>query len=178
MTLLASRAAAPAPPTCRQCGGQPASPALRVCRRCGLAYGSPPGFGLAPACPVCYRQLDPDGLTASLEQPGWRVDLRAHRDEHERHPVGDDDYLETLRRGDQARIGRWSAPFELLRRYLVLGVVDGGRSRAAHHNALLTAMGQLARWGADATILGDQAEWREARAAVAEVMECYNRGRR
>ena len=39
--------------------------------------------------------------------------------EHDRHPVGDDEWLETLREGDRLRWGRWSAPFDTVRRYLV-----------------------------------------------------------
>lgn len=98
--------------------------------------------------------------------------------EHERHPAGDDDYLERLREGDRIRIGRWSAPFDLVRRYLVTGALDGGRRRQFEHDLIVTAMTQLARFGRDAVILGDQPEWRAARDAVAELMEQYHRGTR
>ena len=46
--------------------------------------------------------------------------------EHDRHPVGDDEWLETLREGDRLRWGRWTAPFDVVRRYLVTGQVDAG----------------------------------------------------
>jgi hypothetical protein len=95
--------------------------------------------------------------------------------EHSAAPVGDDEYLESLREGDSVRVGRWMAPFELVRRYLVLGVVDAGRSRRVLHNALVLAMGQVARWGPDATVVGDQPEWAEARQALAHLMERYHR---
>ncbi len=55
------------------------------------------------------------------------------------------------------------------------GVVDAGRSRAARHDAIVTAMTQLARWGPDASVFGDEPEWAAARAAVAELMERYHR---
>ena len=61
---------------------------------------------------------------------------------------------------DRIRIGRWSAPFDLVRRYLVTGVVDAGRNRLALHNALVTAMTQVQRWGPGARVMGDQEEWR------------------
>ncbi len=97
--------------------------------------------------------------------------------EHDRFPVGDDEYLESLRRGDRIQVGRWTAPFDLVRRYLVTGAVDGGRSRAMQHDAIVTAMAQLSRWGGNAPIIGDQPEWAEARAALGELMERYHRGR-
>jgi hypothetical protein len=56
-------------------------------------------------------------------------------------------------------------------------VVDAGRSRAAYHDAIVTAMTQLARWGRDAAVFGDQPEWAEARAAVGDLIERYQRGR-
>jgi hypothetical protein len=68
-----------------------------------------------------------------------RVDLVRHRGEHEAHPVGDDEWLETLRVGDRIRIGRWSAPFEVVRRYLVTGQVEAGRGRALAHDAIVNA---------------------------------------
>jgi hypothetical protein len=95
--------------------------------------------------------------------------------EHTQAPVGDDEYLESLREGESVRVGRWMAPFDLVRRYLVLGVVDAGRSRRLLHNALVLAMGQVARWGPDAAVVGDQPEWAEARQALAYLMERYHR---
>jgi hypothetical protein len=151
---------------------------MAVCGRCGLAFGERPRADAPlPTCPVCYREVDPDGLLPSPGAPTRRVALPRHLDEHERAPVGDDEWLESLREGDRVRIGRWRAPFDLVRRYLVTGVVDAGRSRTARHDAVVTAMTQLARWGRDATILGDQPEWAEARAAVSELMERYDRRR-
>jgi len=37
-------------------------------------------------------------------------------------------------------------------------------------------MGQVARWGLDASVVGDQPEWAEARQALAHLMERYHRG--
>src|SRR5829696_6071851 len=162
---------------CLQCG-TPASNAS-FCRRCGLPYGAPPRADAAlPSCHVCYQTVEDDGRLASLAQAGLRVDLQHHLAEHDRFPVGDDDYLESLRVGDKIRIGRWTAPFDLVRRYLVTGNIDGGRNRSFEHNAIVNAMTQLRRWGADAGghILGDQPEWQAARGAVSELMERYHRG--
>ena len=162
---------------CLQCG-TPAT-AAAFCRRCGLPYGAPPpADATLPACHVCYRTVEDDGRLPSLSLPGLRVDLHRHLVEHETHPVGDDEYLETLRVGDRIRVGRWSAPFDVVRHYLVTGNVDGGRRREFEHNALVSAMTQIKRWGNDAGahILGDQAEWQAARAAVSELMERYHRG--
>ena len=53
-----------------------------------------------------------------------------------------------------------------------------GRNRRLAHDMIVTAMTQLRRWGADAEIMGDQAEWQAARAAVTELMERYAGGRR
>ena len=88
-------------------------------------------------------------------------------------PVGDDDWLETLREGDRIRIGRWSAPFDVVRRYLVTGQVEAGRGRALAHDAIVNAMTQIRRWGTTGEVFGDQPEWAAARAAVAELMERY-----
>jgi hypothetical protein len=161
---------------CLQCG----TPASRVhgtfCRRCGLPYGRPPRADAdLPACPVCYRTVDDDGRLPSLERTGHRVDLVRHQAEHERHPVGDDDWLESLREGDRIRIGRWLAPFETVRCYLVTGQVEAGRNRALAHDAIVTAMTQLRRWGHGGQVLADQPEWAAAREAVAGVMERYAR---
>jgi len=166
-------------PVCLQCGTMARRPGVAVCGRCGLAFGQRPREdAILPACPVCYREVDDDGLVASPQAPMRRVPLPRHVDEHDGAPVGDDDWLESLREGDRVRIGRWKAPFDLVRRYLVTGVVDPGRSRAAHHDAIVTAMTQLARWGRDVAVFGDQAEWAEARVAVADLMERYHQGRR
>jgi hypothetical protein len=162
---------------CLQCG-TPAG-GMAFCRRCGLPVGAPPRADVElPSCHICYRTVDDDGQLPSLAHPGRRVDLMRHLSEHDRHPVGDDDYLESLRSGDRIRIGRWSAPFDVVRRYLVTGNVEGGRRRAYEHNAIVNAMTQLKRWGPDAgaKILGDQPEWEAAREAVSQLMERYHRG--
>jgi hypothetical protein len=149
-----------------------------MCRRCGLPFGDAPSAHARLAeCPVCYRETDPDGRLPSLATPTRRLDINAHIDEHERHPVGDDAWLETLRVHDRIRIGRWSAPFDLVRRYLVTGIVDAGRNRLALHNSIVTAMTQVQRWGTGAQVMGDQEEWRAAREAVETLMDRYHRGR-
>jgi hypothetical protein len=130
-----------------------------------------------PTCPICYATVDDDGRLASLERVGLRVDLVRHRAEHDRHPVGDDDWLESLREGDRIRIGRWSAPFDTVRRYLVTGQVEAGRNRALAHDAIVTAMTQIRRWGVDGDIFGDLPDWKVARTAVSDLMERYGRGR-
>ncbi|HVA85386.1 MAG TPA: hypothetical protein VNF73_03595 [Candidatus Saccharimonadales bacterium] len=164
-------------PRCLQCGVVAARGDLTFCRRCGLPYGEPPPPNATlPSCPICYREMEPDGRLPA-RSGGHRLDLVAHVQEHERYPVGDDDYLESLREGDRIRIGRWYAPFEPVRRYFVTGSVDAGRRRTMEHDAIVTAMSQLRRWGADGVILGDQPQWQEARAAVSAVMERYIRGR-
>jgi hypothetical protein len=164
-------------PACLQCGTVARRPGVTVCGRCGLPFGARPRGDVAlPTCPVCYREIAPDGLIASPTAPHRRVSLAVHVDEHERAPVGDDEWLESLREGDRVRIGRWRAPFDLVRRYLVTGAVEAGRSRTARHDAIVTAMTQLARWGTGASILGDQPEWAEARVAVSELMERYHLG--
>lgn len=163
--------------TCLQCGVTGVDPSLTFCRRCGLPYGEPPRPDAdLPACPVCYQSVDDDGRLPARGRRG-RLDLIGHIDEHRQYPVGDDAYLESLRFGDRIRIGRFVAPFDLVRRYLVTGSMDGGRRRAATHDAIVTAMAQIGRWGTDATILGDQPEWQAARAAVSELMERYASGR-
>ena len=165
-------------PICLQCGTVARRAGVAVCGRCGLAFGSPPREDAAlPACPICYREVDPDGYVASPRAPGRRVPLPNHIEEHDQASVGDDEWLETLREGDRIRIGRWRAPFDLVRRYLVTGAVDAGRARAVQHDAIVTAMTQLARWGPDASVFGDQPEWVEARAAVTALLERYHRGR-
>ncbi|MES2208721.1 MAG: hypothetical protein V4515_00820 [Chloroflexota bacterium] len=160
---------------CLSCGTLARSAASSFCGRCGRPFGAlPPAHLELPVCPVCYRSSDDDGRFMSIALPGHRLDLPAHVEEHEQHPVGDDDYLESLREGARIRVGRWMAPFDLVRRYLVTGTLDGGRRRQYEHDLIVTAMTQLARFGHDAAILGDQPEWRAARDAVAEVMERFH----
>jgi hypothetical protein len=166
------------PSTCLQCGAVSNRAAARLCRRCGLPFGeAPPDNARLVECPVCYQEADPDGRFASRSHRGRRLDVNAHVEEHERFPVGDDAWLETLRSHDRIRIGRWQAPFDLVRRYLVTGVVDAGRNRLALHNSIVTAMTQVQRWGVGAQVMGDSQEWREARDAVEVLMERYHRGR-
>jgi hypothetical protein len=93
--------------------------------------------------------------------------------EHEAYPVGDDDWLESLREGDRIRIGPWSANFDVVRRYLVTGQVEAARGRALAHDAIVNAMTQIGRWGASGVVLGDQPEWAAARIAVSDLMERY-----
>jgi len=161
---------------CLQCGTTSSVVGARVCRRCGLRFGDAPRRDVSlPACPICYASVDDDGRLPSLFRDGRRVDLVAHMEEHDTFPVGDDEWLETLRVGDRIAVGRWTAPFEVVRRYLVTGVVEAGRGRTMQHNALVTAMTQLQRWGSEASIFGDQPAWAEARQAVADLMERYHR---
>ena len=160
---------------CLQCGTVTSRRGAQMCRRCGLRFGeAPPESARLASCPVCYRSTDDDGRVPSQAYPGRRVDINAHVEEHERFPVGDDTWLESLRDHDRIRIGRWSAPFDLVRRYLVTGVVDAGRNRLAQHNAVVMAMTQIQRWGREPQILGDQDEWRAARDAVAQLMDRYH----
>ncbi|MBI2762261.1 MAG: hypothetical protein HYX54_00665 [Chloroflexi bacterium] len=161
---------------CLSCGTPARSGGSTFCARCGLRFGAaPPSHLELPVCPICYRSADDDGRFPSAAGPGLRLDIPRHVEEHDRHPVGDDDYLESLREGSRIRIGRWTAPFDLVRRYLVTGALDGGRRRQFEHDLIVTAMTQLARFGPDATILGDQPEWRAARDAVSEVLERFQR---
>lgn len=166
-------------PVCLQCGTPAARVGATTCRRCGLPYGAPPrAEGNLATCPVCYTTTGEDGRLPSQADPALRLDLVRHIAEHDRYPVGDDEWLESLRRGDRVRVGRWEASFDLVRRYLVTGVVDGGRSRAARHDTIVTAMAQLARWGPGGVpAVGDEPAWREAREAVSELMERYHRRR-
>ena len=165
------------PLTCLQCGVVAVDPTISFCRRCGLPYGEPPRPDVElPSCPVCYRSVDEDGRIPARTGRG-RLDLVTHIHEHDRYPVGDDEYLESLREGDRVRIGRFIAPFDLVRRYLVTGALDGGRGRVAQHNAIVMAMAQVARWGVNPTVLGDQPEWRDARDAITALMERYHRTR-
>ena len=160
---------------CLQCG-MIAGDKVTFCRRCGLTIGAQPrADATLPTCPICYVTVDDDGRIASLRRTGDRVDLVMHMSDHDDHPVGDDDYLESLRAGDLIRIDRWQAPFDLVRRYLVTGTIDGGHKRSYQHSAVVTAMSQIKRWGADADIFGDQEEWRAARVAVTALLERYHR---
>lgn len=159
---------------CLQCGTPAGRGLATFCRRCGLPYGDrPPDHVELPSCPICYRAVDDDGRLPSLDRHGLRVDLVRHQAEHELHLVGDDEWLESLREGDRVRIGRWSAPYDVVRRYLVTGQVEARRGRALAHNAIVNAMTQIRRWGPDGVIFGDQPEWAAARAAVTELMERY-----
>jgi hypothetical protein len=159
---------------CLQCGTPAGRSHANFCRRCGLLYGEPPRADVElPACPICYRAVDDDGRLPSLERHGLRVDLVRHQAEHELHAVGDDEWLESLREGDRIRVGRWSAPFEVVRRYLVTGQVEAGRGRTLAHDAIVDAMTQIRRWGTSGEIFGDQPEWAAARVAVTQLMERY-----
>ncbi len=163
---------------CLQCGTPAGRSQATFCRRCGLPFGERPRADVElPSCPICYRAVEDDGRLASLASFGMRVDLVRHRAEHDSHPVGDDDWLESLREGDRIRIGRWSAPFDVVRRYLVTGQVEAGRGRQLAHDAIVNAMTQIGRWGPDRVVLGDQPEWAAARAAVSALMERYAVGR-
>ena len=163
---------------CLQCGTPAGHEWAAFCRRCGLPYGAPPrSDARLPSCPVCYRTVDDDGRLPGLSRGAMRVDLVRHQAEHDRHPVGDDDWLESLREGDRIRIGRWMAPFDTVRRYLVTGQVEAGRDRMLAHDEIVMAMIQLRRWGRDGVIVGDQPEWTAARAAVVDLMERYARRR-
>lgn len=164
---------------CLQCGTTSEQGRGAFCRRCGLPYGQPPRAEVElPSCPICYTTVGDDGRLPSLDRAGVRVDLVRHQAEHDRHPVGDDEWLESLRVGDGIRIGRWTAPFETVRRYLVTGQIEAGRNRALAHDAIVTAMTQLKRWGPDGDIFGDQPNWKVARAAVTDLMERYAKLRR
>jgi hypothetical protein len=164
-------------PVCLQCGMVAAGGDVSFCRRCGLPIGAAPrAEATLPSCPTCYATVGDDGLLVSLRQRTARIDLVAHMSEHDQFPVGDDDYLESLRAGEMIQIGRWQAPFDLVRRYLVTGAIDGGRRRTYQHSAVVMAMSQLQRWGPEAEIFGDQAEWQAARQAVTDLLERYQRG--
>lgn len=182
--MLSGRSAAGRPsvtasrlPVCLQCGVEAGRAGVAICRRCGLPYGSQPrGTGELASCPVCYRTTDDDGRFASAADPARRLDLVAHVAEHDRFPAGDDEWLESVREGDRVRLGRWTAPYDLVRRYLVTGAVDGGRARREQHDTLVMAMVQVARWGvAGGQLVGDQPDWAEARAAVTAALERYHR---
>ena len=161
---------------CLQCGTRGRSKASTFCGRCGLPFGEPPrAEGNLASCHICYQTTGEDGRFESLDAPGRRVDLQRHMAEHDHHAVGDDEYLESLREGDRIRIGRWTASFDVVRRYLVTGVVEAGRRRTFEHNMIVTAMTQIRRFGTDADIMGDQPEWQASRLAVSSLMERYHR---
>jgi hypothetical protein len=137
----------PAVRTCQRCGYSSAT-AAGFCRRCGLPYGAAPAVVAedAPAeCPVCYAKADRSGMYPA--PGGGRTTYERHAYDHEQRPVGDDDWLETLRDGDDIVIDRWRAPFALTRRYLVTGQWDGGKEREYAHNAVVLAMVDAARGG-------------------------------
>lgn len=161
---------------CLQCGTASPNPAITFCRRCGLTFGAEPrADATLPSCPVCYQTVGDDGRLPS-HRPGFgRMSLVSHMEEHEQFPVGDDEMLESMRVGDRIKIGRFEAPFDLVRRYLVTGALDGGRRRSFQHSAIVTAMAQLGRWGPEADIFGDQQEWRDARQVVSDLMDRYQR---
>ena len=179
MPGLTRSAVAPTRQSCRQCGALQPTGSVTFCRRCGIPYGSAPSAeARLPSCPICYRTVDDAGLLASLAGSPRRLAIADHIVEHERHPVGDDDWLETLRVGDRIRIGDGWAPFDLVRRYLVTGVVDGGRGRRFQHDAIVMAISQVARWGTgEIDVFADQDDWRAARLAVTRLMERYHRHR-
>lgn len=134
---------------CRRCGFTTIGTAA-FCRRCGLPFGAAPQIemeGVPGECPVCYARADRGGLYPA--PPGGRTTYERHAYDHELRPVGDDDWLETLRDGDMISIGRWRAPYDLTRRYLVTGQWDGGATRTYVHNAVILAMVGAAReWAA------------------------------
>ena len=93
-------AATPGLPVCLQCGVTAGRPGVAICRRCGLPYGTEPrATGELASCPVCYRTTDDDGRFASAADAGQRLDLVAHVAEHDRFPVGDDEWLESVETG-------------------------------------------------------------------------------
>jgi hypothetical protein len=142
------------PKVCLQCGAAARSTTATFCGRCGLPYGSAPRADAElPICHICYRTVGDDGLLPSQDRPGSRINLQAHLTEHDRHPVGDDDFLESLREGDQIRIGRGEAPVDVVRRYLVPVAVEAGRRRTFEHNTIVTAMTKIRNWGTDAEII-------------------------
>ena len=164
---------------CLQCGTTANGDRAVVCRRCGLRFGDEPRRDATlPTCPICYLTVGDDGLTPSYRNRLVRVSLVQHMDEHEAFPPGDDEWLGSLRRGDQIVVGRFTAPFDVVRRYLVTGQIEAGRGRTIQHNAVLTAMSQITRWGRNPDVFGDQPAWVEARAEIAAVMDRYAQGRR
>ncbi len=179
MLGLTRSAAAPTSQSCRQCGALQPNGAVTFCRRCGIPYGSAPSVEAhLPSCPICYVTVDDAGLLASLAGSSRRLPIADHLVEHERHPVGDDEWLDTLRVGDRIRVGDGWAPFDLVRRYLVTGLVDAGRGRRVQHDAIIMAMSQVARWGTgDIDVFADQDDWRAARLAVTRLMERYHSNR-
>ena len=85
--------------TCLQCGAVASFAGAKLCRRCGLPFGeAPPASARLAECPVCYATSGDDGRFPSSARPGTRVDINTHVDEHERFPVGDDEWLEIAAR--------------------------------------------------------------------------------
>jgi hypothetical protein len=182
------------PPFCQRCGTQAKAIGTSFCRRCGLPYNVPPveideDLGLAE-CPICYDRADRNG---TFRGAMGRTTYEQHAFAHDAKPVGDDDYLESLREGDQIRIGRWTAPFDIVRRYLVTGAWEAGRNRAYAHNAVVMAMVGMARnpaaFGPEPVVAPRKRFLRkpldalpnpdavmEARRQVADLMERYKRG--
>jgi len=133
-----------------------------------------------PECPVCYAAIDRRDLFP--DSRGGRTTYELHAFAHELRPVGDDEWLETLRDGDEIRIGAWRAPYDLTRRYLVTGQWEGGRAREYAHNAVVLAMvGASRAAAADAAGSGAAASSGDldvARRAVEDLRERYVAGSR
>ena len=163
---------------CRQCG-TPAGLVRDVLSALRAAVRrAAPSRRRVPSCHVCYQTVEDDGRLPSLDAPGLRVDLHRHLAEHDRHPVGDDEWLESLRLGDRVRI---EALVGAVRRCPSLPRDRRGRGwttpgvRAQHDR---DGDDPAQAVGHGATILGDQPEWQAARAAVSELMERYHLRRR
>ena len=164
---------------CLQCGTPSDQGRGAFCRRCGLPYGQPPrATAELPTCPICYRTVDDDGRLPSLERHGVARRPRPSPG-RTRPPSGRRRRLARIAptRATGYPIGKWHAPFDTVRRYLVTGQVDAGRNRALAHDAIVTAMTQIKRWGPHGDIFGDLPDWKAARQAVVEMMERYARGR-
>ena len=102
---------------CLQCGTTSNQDRAVVCRRCGLRFGDEPRRDATlPTCPICYLTVGDDGLTPSYRNRLVRISLVQHLDEHDAFPPGDDEWLGSLRRGDQIVVGRFTAPFDVVRR--------------------------------------------------------------
>ena len=140
--------------TCLQCGTVATRAAARMCRRCGIPFGeAPTASARLASCPVCYRDTDADGRLPSLAHPSRRLDINEHIDEHERFPVGDDAWLETMRRVDRIGSAAGRRPSTSSAGTWPPGWSTRGRNRLALHNALVTAMTQVQRWGPGARVI-------------------------
>jgi hypothetical protein len=171
---------APVERACLRCGFA-SSGSAPFCRRCGLPFGVAPvvAEGDWPAeCPVCYAAIDrhdlfPDGR-------GGRTTYERHAYDHELRPVGDEAWLETLRDGDEIRIGAWRAPYDLTRRYLATGQWEGGRAREYAHNAVVLAMVGASRaaaaGAAGSSTAPPSGDLAAARRAVDDLRERYAAG--